>query len=311
MMSKATDIRCPVCDSTEEFIVEEQPQDYEYFLSPPRRLSVHHCESCRSLFLWPRPTPIELVSFYPSTYHAYNEDHGTVARWLVGMRAKRRAQQLLKLAGREPVRLFDVGTGDCRHFADMRLHGAFDCSGVEINPEMVQKARETGYEVHQGTLEDLDISELEGRFDVVTMYQLLEHVESPARVLEKAFRLLRPGGSVLGQLPCADSFERALFGRYWAGYHYPRHLQAFTREGLKTVLLKVGFENIAIQAALHLQAGLSLQNWIVGNLPHRLEMKYGKIRLYSLLLLAVAPYCIIEYLLDRAGMMDFRTQRPI
>ena len=183
MTSKETDCCCPVCDSADALTADEQPEDFEYFIIPQRSLRVFNCGTCGARFLWPRPSHGELLSFYPPDYHAYNEDHGRVALWLVRMRAKMRARQLLKLAGREPVRLFDVGTGDCRHFEEMNRYGMFECAGIEINPAMVSAAGSRGYMVHQGTLETLDIEPIRGGFDIVTMYQLLEHVESPSDVL--------------------------------------------------------------------------------------------------------------------------------
>ena len=77
----------------------------------------------------------------------------------------------------------------------MSRYGAFDCAGVEIKPEMVEAGRSLGFTVYQGTLEELEIDSLEGSFDIVTMYQLLEHVEIPYDVIRKAFRLLRRGDS--------------------------------------------------------------------------------------------------------------------
>jgi len=268
------------------------------------------CDSCGSRFLYPRPSIEELISFYPLHYHAYNEDHGFIAKPIVTLRAKNRVATYRRLIKSGKINLFDVGTGDCRHFDEMSLYGSFKFSGVEIKPEMVQAARQRGYEVVPGTLEDMEVAALAGSFDLVTMYQLVEHVLSPDVLFAKALSLLRPGGYVLGQLPSMDSLERSIFGRYWAGYHFPRHLQMFTKRGLKTLLANRGFSPISVTSALHLQAGLSLQNFIVGHWGSRPEMKFGKVPIYSLLLLATAPFCLAEHLLGRGGMINFLAQKP-
>jgi hypothetical protein len=108
-----------------------------------------------------------------------------------------------------------------------------------------------------------------------------------------------------------DSFERRIFGRYWAGYHYPRHLQMFTRWGLHSLLHQTGFSGVAVKGALHLQATISLQNFLVAKLGYQAKITYGKTPLYPLLMIAVAPYCIFEHLCGQGGMMDFKAQKPL
>ena len=302
---------CPACGSGEAETVAAQPEDFEYRVVTDRPYGVLACRSCGSEFLFPRPSDAVLGSFYPPDYHAYNEDHGSLAAALVAMRGRKRAQELGR-HGRDgnPTRLFDVGTGDCRHFEDMARYGVFEFAGVEINPGMAAKAQAKGFAVEAGTLEAMDLAPYEERFDVVTMYHVLEHVISPREVLQRAFRLLRPGGTVCGQLPCVDSFDKVLFGRYWAGYHFPRHLQMFSRRGLRRAIDQAGFEQTRIASALHLQAGLSLQNVLVGALGIKSTMTFGKLPVYPLLLLAAGPICLFEYACGRGGIMNFWAVKP-
>lgn len=309
--NSAVEVLCAVCGAGSVASIEAQPRDYEYFVEPARSLRVLHCGRCGCRFLHPRPSVGELISFYPSDYHAYNEDHGALAAWLVALRARTRARKYLGLVRSRPVRLFDVGTGDCRHFSALSRYGQFQFSGVELKPEMVDRARARGYEVEQGTLEELETSEWEGQCDLVTMYQLVEHVCQPQLLLSKAVSLLKPGGYILGQLPCLDSLEQRVFGRYWAGFHYPRHLQMLNKRGLRGLLERAGFGDIIVKPALHLQAGLSLQNLLIGKLGYHPAMSYGKTPIYSLLLLAVAPFCAFEYLCRQAGMMNFQARKPV
>lgn len=301
---------CPLCGNAQVHQVHDQPKDYEYDVVPSRRHRVYECVGCGSHYVWPRPTVEELIGFYPADYHAYNEDHGLIARTLVGMRARSRAQEYMRLVSRnDTIRLFDVGAGDCRHFDEIGRYGSFECCGVEISPEMATRARRNGYNVVQGTLETMDLDGHEGQYDIVTMYQLVEHVLDPQELMRRAWQLLRPGGYVLCQLPCADGWERRLFGRYWAGYHWPRHLQMVSREGMRRVLDDAAFTDIRVGSALHIQAGLSLQNLIVGGLGYSGRRQFGKVGFYSLLLLAVSPYCILEHACGRGGMMNARARK--
>lgn len=309
-MPATTPAICPACGARDNFRLAGQPEDYEYRVATDRPFHIRQCGGCGSRFVWPRPGVDELTAMYPDDYHAYNEDHGLVAGVLVARRDAARQRRYLELTSSRPVRLFDVGSGDCRQFDALRDSGLFEFGGVELNPGMVAKARAGGYDVHQGTLEDMDIGPHLGTYDIVTMYQLVEHVLEPGVLFEKALRLLRPGGVVLGQLPCLDSLEAKVFGKYWAGYHFPRHLQQFTRHGLSGCMQNAGFMDVRVKTALHLQAAISLQNWIVDRFPPRQRLRYGKLPVYSGLLLAVAPFCILEYLLGQGGMMDFSARKP-
>jgi SAM-dependent methyltransferase len=307
---KADTPECPACDATGAFAIEGQPEDYEYRVTPPVELRVYACTACGTNYLWPRLNADEIAALYPSDYHAYNEDHGLVAQILVYMRDTIRRKRYTKIQDSHPIRIFDVGSGDCRHFEALRRKGGFSFAGVEINPEMARRAVENGYDVRQGVLEDMDLTGWEGSFDIVTMYQLVEHVADPRKLFQQARRLLRPGGTVLGQLPCIESIEAKIFGKYFAGYHYPRHLQAFSRRGLVEAIEAGGLGVESIGSSPHLQAGISLQNLIVDHFPPKRRLQYGKVPFYSLLLVSVAPFCLIEHLLGRGGMMFFSARRP-
>lgn len=301
---------CPVCGHNQSSVAHPDPRDYEYGVRAESQFQYLRCESCASEFLYPRPAATALTAFYPREYHAYNEDdHGAVAALLVAARERVRGRRYRGLLERGHGRLFDVGTGDCRHFASLERYCRLECAGVEINPELAARARARGYAVATGTLEEFDTSSCAGTFDLVSMNHVLEHVVEPRLVLAKALELLKPGGHLLGQLPAVDSWERRLFGRVWGGYHFPRHLQAFSRQALRAALERSGFQQVAVTSAPHLQTAISVQNWLVDR-GWVTRMRYGKCRLYSGLLLAVSPFELAAYLAGRSGIVNFSALKP-
>jgi SAM-dependent methyltransferase len=300
--------RCVVCASPDVGLHRTDVRDFEYSVEPERRPDVFACRQCGSEFLAPRPSEEDLPAFYPSHYHAYHDDHSALAKSLVSMRSRQRATYYRKLCGGVKSSIFDVGTGDCRHFKALEEFGDFKFAGVEINKDIFAKARALGYDVTLGTLESMDISDHRGRYDVVSMNHVLEHVVEPRLMLSRALELLRPGGYAIGQLPCNTSWEARIFGRYWAGYHYPRHLQMFSRTGLKRLLDETGFVDVKVIPAPHLQSALSLQNTLIGqgwNPP----MKFGKCPAYSLMLLAVAPFELLAWCFGATGIVNFEARR--
>jgi len=166
-------IRCPICGSTNTRLYRTDVADLEYFVTPPRPFAVQKCGGCGSEFLSPRPLDTELPPFYPSDYHAYNENHSGVARLLVQSRARSRAKFYGRLIRGSPGRIFDVGTGDCRHFDELRRFLDLECAGIEIQPDVAAKGRARGYDVLEGTLETADLSGHVGRYDIVSMNHIL------------------------------------------------------------------------------------------------------------------------------------------
>jgi SAM-dependent methyltransferase len=302
-------VRCPICGSSVTRLYRTDVADLEYFVVPPRSFAIQKCGSCESEFLTPRPVESELPPFYPSDYHAYNENHSGVARLLVQFRARSRARFYGRLIGNRPGRIFDVGTGDCRHFDELRRFLDLECAGVEIQPDVAAKGRARGYDVIEGTLESADLTGHTGRYDIVSMNHVLEHVISPHTMVERAFELLRPGGHVIGQLPTVSSWENRLFGHNWGGYHYPRHLQIPSKAGLTGLLEDVGFSSISVRSAPHIQTTISLQNTLVRR-GWRPRMHNGKTPAYGALLVAALPYETTAWLFDEGGIVNFRGQKP-
>jgi hypothetical protein len=87
-------------------------------------------------------------------------------------------------------------------------------------------------------------------------------VADPPRFLAKCRAILRPGGVIVGVTPDHLSLDRHLFGRYWAGYQYPRHTFVFDHRNIRTLLERAGFEIVRITGS-HAYWYLSLANLLV------------------------------------------------
>jgi SAM-dependent methyltransferase len=105
----------------------------------------------------------------------------------------RHLEQLETFVGRG--RLLDVGAG-LGTFLRLARERGWDVQGVEISPFAADHIRRTvGVPVFEGDLGAFDAPE--GSFDLVTFWDSIEHVERPREYLQRAFRLLRPGGALL------------------------------------------------------------------------------------------------------------------
>jgi SAM-dependent methyltransferase len=143
----------------------------------------------------------------------------------------------------DPGALLDVGAGPGFMVSVGRARG-WEASGIDLNRWAVDFARDrVGVDVREGSLPDPQIEA--GRYDGVTMMDLLEHVPDPAALIAEAARILRPGGIIAVLTPDAGSPVSRALGRRWPEViRVPEHLVLFSIGGLAALLRGRGFDPI-------------------------------------------------------------------
>ncbi|MBN1760255.1 MAG: class I SAM-dependent methyltransferase [Chitinispirillaceae bacterium] len=142
------------------------------------------------------------------------------------------------------ARILDVGCGQGDLLRDLKNESTFSCEGVEPVEHAAGIARSHGIPVTCSTLEEAHFPS--GKFDLVIMNHVLEHLPEPGRVIDEVFRILNKGGIISGETPCSRAVERLLFGPYWSMYHLPRHLTYFSPGLLFRFLRQHGFTGIRL-----------------------------------------------------------------
>jgi len=123
----------------------------------------------------------------------------------------------------------------------------FEAWGVEPSPKAAKlAARWAPGRVRRGTLETARFPS--GRFDAVTLFDVLEHHPKPLALLREIRRVLAPGAVLALACPDVNSLTHALFGRYWPHFK-AEHLFYPSRQGLRILLKKAGFEQLAAARA--------------------------------------------------------------
>lgn len=144
---------------------------------------------------------------------------------------------------RKTNRLLDVGCG-----AGSLLHAArragWDAEGVEVSRPAAEHVRAQGFEVFCGELKEARYPE--GRFDVVTASEILEHLDDPQSLLEEAARVLRPGGLFWATTPHGRGLSARVLGLKWSTVSPPEHLQLFSLAGVRRMLKRAGFRRAGV-----------------------------------------------------------------
>jgi SAM-dependent methyltransferase len=151
---------------------------------------------------------------------------------------RRNARERLDRIDAAPGRILDVG---CAHgfFLDEARQRGWRTSGVEISSYAGAIARGRGHEVFE-TL-DAALEKGPGRLDVLSFFQVLEHLPDPGAALRAASALLRPGGLLIVETWDLSSRTARLSGRRWQQIYPPTVIHLFTRAGLLDLVGQTGF----------------------------------------------------------------------
>jgi SAM-dependent methyltransferase len=244
---------CGLCGAAESTLVHQG-------LAPARYgdaeacFGLVRCDACGLVYLSPRPSPEEIGQFYPQEFYGELsvEASSSRSRWvalynrLFPTADARRLDSMSTLVRRHwpgpPGRLLDVGAGDGNFLGHMTRAG-WQAEGTELSADSARlAARRAGpSRIHVGALEDLELEE--AAYDLVTLWDVLEHLYRPLEALRKARTLLRPGGVLLVSVPNFHALESQLMGRRWPHLDVPRHLHHFTPPVLDQMLASAGFQD--------------------------------------------------------------------
>ncbi len=261
--------RCALCErSSEAGRAEGAPEltplvtgirDYEYGVE--WRSELHACVRCGLVVQVPRVAPADIPKLYPSNYLAHSGQ--SRGRGVYGF-----LKRVLAETGTRTVthyvpkggRMIEIGCGNGGFLKVLqRLRPDIQLSGIDI--EDVGITDIVGFTFYHGQLEEVEIPAQS--FDAVYCSNLIEHVPDPLLFLRKCHRILKPGGVIVGVTPDHLSVDRYVFGRYWAGYHYPRHTFLFNHHNIRQFLRASGFEISKIKGSYAFWY-LSLANCFVG-----------------------------------------------
>lgn len=211
-------------------------------LNLPGSWNLMKCENCGLLFIDPQPTWEELSAHYPKDYHAYLRKDSKISASLRGFGLRKRVKSILRRTNIQKGCLLDVGcaTGDFLHAFQTATD--WDVMGLEIVPEAAVAARAKGLTIIEKDLEDTNIAD--GSFDVITLWDVLEHMPNPAQILQICYGLLKPGGSLVLKCPDPSGKEAGLFKESWIGYEAPQHLFGFPQPVLVNKLKEIGFPKV-------------------------------------------------------------------
>ena len=228
----------------------------------PGEYQLWKCDHCQTVFLHPVPEHIE--SLYPEDYQPYSvsKPQGKLATWLYARGLAKQTRLVRAMTGLQGGTALDVGCAHGDFLATLRAKG-WKVTGLETNAKIAQEGQaDHGLEMIIDRFETAPLPQQ--AFDLVTFWDVLEHLSDPRLALKKAWEITRPGGWIMLSLPNPDSWEAGWFGTDWAGWDIPRHLWVFKLATIKNLLQAEGWEYRSHQTrrGRFFLLNLSLSYWV-------------------------------------------------
>lgn len=231
-------VNCPACHGS-SFLPEFEKLGFRYV----------SCESCRTLFVNPRPLFEMLKKFYsdsPSTHFWVEKFFKPVAESRRDKIFKPRAEYVSKILGcRKDAVVGDVGAGFGLFLEELRkLSPDNEYIAIEPSSGMSDICGKKGFKVKRLCLEE--ICDMEKGFDMLTAFELFEHLHDLVGFLKKAFSLLKPGGHLLLTTLNGNGFDILLLWEKSKSITPPHHLNFLNPYSAEYLLRETGFDVIKV-----------------------------------------------------------------
>jgi SAM-dependent methyltransferase len=203
------------------------------------------CRRCGSAALAEGPSGDRGSLYESGTYAAARS---SLDRLLEGPRRWVDRDRLRLLGGVEPgERVLEVGAGRGRMAAAIARQGA-DVLGIEPATASSAAARELGVPVENVSIEDAEVEP--GGRDLIVIWHVLEHLDSPAEALARVRQWIADGGRAVISVPNLGSLQARIGGDRWFHQDVPRHRTQFTQAGLEQLMRRSGFRPVRTRQAL-------------------------------------------------------------
>lgn len=239
---------CPVCGQVR---AREWLKAPDRFHGRQEKYTLVRCPACSLVWLSHPPKPAEMHLHYTDAYHKLISAAGdnSPARW--GFRREALAQ--FRTSGA----LLDLGCSS-GSFLEFMGRESWELFGIEMSAEGARTAESrSGAQVHVGDI--LSAPFPEESFDVITCFDVLEHLYEPRQVMAKVAEWLKPGGIFYVLVPNVDSAEGRVFGSYWHGLELPRHLFHYSPASLKFLAESAGLREVSLETRRNPAVGTSLR----------------------------------------------------
>ena len=220
--------KCPVgCDSTLE--------SSDILLSEGALL---RCTSCGQLV-----NPCDAEN-YKRRFQPFGPDNPIDENPSVHRKRLKKIQKYIHFPP-EKTRLLDIGC-NIGTFLQLAKEQGYLITGVEPDAKAVEAGLRSGLDIRCGYLHEINLGD--ARYDIVTLFEVVEHLEDPTGLLKECHRILKPGGFLCMTTGNARSWTVRFLREKWDYFDLKfGHISFFNPSSVSTVARRMGFKVVKIE----------------------------------------------------------------
>lgn len=229
---------CPICKSngfTDFLTCEDYTASKENF-------TLVSCNNCSFIFTNPRPGQSEIGKYYQvENYISHTGTQTGLVNKLYHIARRFTLKQKLRLVNKLNTKgnLLDIGCGTGNFLYVVKSDG-WKVTGVEPDTDARKLAIQTcGENIHEESFLENDS---QVKYDIITMWHVLEHVHELDKRLIQLKNLLKPNGRLIVAVPNCASKDANHYKQFWGAYDVPRHLYHFKPNDIKQLFQNKQFE---------------------------------------------------------------------
>jgi SAM-dependent methyltransferase len=207
---------------------------------------LRRCRTCEFVFYAEADATV-LASLYDDRYFNGLEYPDYLGQQDALRRSMRRHLQQMERHHTLGGALLEIGCAYGLFLDQARVHFS-SVTGIDICRGPVLYARSVlGLDVREGDVLSEDFGHR--LFDVLCMWDTIEHLAAPDEVLSRGAELLRPGAMLFLTTGDIGSWNARLRGAHWRQIHPPSHVNYFSRQTITTLLDRTGYDVVSIERA--------------------------------------------------------------
>ncbi|WP_018154800.1 class I SAM-dependent methyltransferase [Methanothermococcus thermolithotrophicus] len=231
-MNSNNDIKCPICGNNPyyKFTKTNLLGSFKFY----------ECKNCGLLFVNPTPTK-EMLDFYYSKIFTLPNNQK--------LKNINKFSGILKMLNTDITnkKVLDIGSGKGDIIKCFYNSGVKEIVGVDIDKDLIKlkdSILDEKIDVIIGDFLNVENNLKNEYFNIITMFDVIEHFTNPKTYLEKALSKLKKGGKIIITTPNMGSLNYKICGKYWDWVSPPAHLHYFSPKSLTLLLNEFGIYNI-------------------------------------------------------------------
>ena len=226
MINTNTHTTCLLCNSTELKPLRNFP-----------KAELLQCRQCSFVFCSKIPTDEQLQHYYGQSYER--------TKYFSPITRARYNEVLDSFEKhRSSNKILDIGCG-YGFFLEVAKERGWEVYGTELSDEAIAICEAKGIKTFKGKI--IDNSYSDEKFDIITSFEMIEHINYPIEYTQQIKRLLKPGGKAYVTTPNFNAVLRYRLKEAYNVIEYPNHLIYFTKNTLQSLFEQHGFETSKIK----------------------------------------------------------------